>query len=206
MKKIIIFFYIIIVLWTIITIQQPIKEINITPKKTMILKHFQKYLNQPIFLLNNGVVEKNILLTSRFYSSVETKWDFKTNTIHINYEYQKPSLFYKNSVITSFGKQLKYETALLLPVMADDVNKNTAVLIGASLSKKFSIKLIESIKFENYQWMMTMRNGQIWYCSYSWNKFLKNIENFSKKEIKSVINNDYPKVFVGKNSFLVKKK
>ena len=206
MKKIIIFLYIIIILWTIIIIQIPIKEINILPKKTMVLKKFHKYINKPMVLLNNGVVEKNILLTSRFYSSVKTQWNFNGNQLNIYYEYQKPSVFYKNSIITSFGKQLHYESALLLPVLDNSVDKNMAIVIGSTLSKKFSIKLVESIKFENYQWIMIMRNGQIWYCSYSWNKFLNNLKGFSKKEIKTIINYGYGKVFVGKNALLVQNK
>ncbi len=192
-------------LWTILSLGIKVQHIEMNPVKTQVLKNFNGYINGPVIFLNNGVIEKNILLTSRFYSHVVGRWHWSQGQLQVTYAYQKPSLFYKNSIITSFGKQLQYETALLLPTLVHGT-KHQAIAIGLSLNKKFSIKLIETIQWKNHQWIMVMRNGQIWYCGYSWKKFIKNLDNFSKKEIKNIIQGNYSKVFIIKNNLLLKNK
>jgi hypothetical protein len=175
------------------------------PARIHLIKSLESYENRSFLSLNNGILDKIIICANRFYRPLKHQWDMKNQIIYVNYQYEKPSCLYKNKVITSMGNVFQYQSSLLLPTISDEVPRNEAIMMGSSLNKKFSIKLIETIQWQDHQWTMTMRNGQIWYCGYNWVKFMKNIHRIPKVTIKKVINGNYEKVFVIKNNLLLKK-
>ena len=203
LKKVIVFFYIILIFVSLLKLLKPINNIIIKPQRTQVIQYFEYYVNKPIMYLNKGFIEKQFFKLNKFYYDPQIVYE--NNNIIINFKYQKPVFVYKNSIITNHGKTFFHHKSFLLPTI--DEKFHEIINISKNINEKFPIKLIANIKYENYQWVITTRNNQEWICGYSWNKCYKNLKNIKKKNIKNIItNNNHKIIFVLKNRLLMKKK
>jgi hypothetical protein len=202
-KKIIIFFYISLIINGFIHLFLPIKTITVHPLRTNVNQKIQSYINYPLIYFNQGLIEKNIYNLNRFYYNI--KINYKENSVEVHYDYEKPVLIWNNTVITLHGKKYNYESSLLLPTVNE--NLKDVLTIAKTINTKFSVKLIESIKYENYTWVIYMGNGQKWIGQYSWNKTIKDLNKIPKKAINTIIReNRHQIIFILNNRLLMKKR
>jgi hypothetical protein len=209
LKKITIFLYITAIGMTLNLLKIPIKYIQLKPFRSVVNDKFQSFINKPIIFLNPAIVEYILKFHNRFYQNIKVEYLSKSNAINIDFQYKKPSLIYKNSVVTSDGKFFYYNTTLLLPTVNESINKKDIVFIAKNLSKYFSIKSIETIEYNNYNWIIKFRNQQLWYLGWDLNKFFNIKNKFNKKIIKNIVNNpQYEKIYFIKKKnnykFLIK--
>lgn len=196
MKKIIIFLYITAIGWTLNLMNTNIEIINIKPSRIHLNRIFQWYLNKPMILLNNGLIQRLVENSNRFYKNISVEWLPHEKTINISYDYEKPSLIYKDYVVTSWGNFFHYDSSLLLPIVNENISKKDILMLSKNLYKYFSIKLIKEINYENYNWIIIFRNNQKWYLGWDLNKFFNKNNQLNKKITKKIIeNSQYEKIF-----------